>query len=84
MNEDVYVAPNVWKIYTISYVHYNTIGTIVGIAVGLIVSFLFPVDQNIHPKLLTPFIRKLMYPNFDSNRTTTDIYIPVSQVTTNL
>lgn len=84
MNDDLYVSPNVWKIYTVSYMHYNTIGTIIGIAVGLAVSFLFPVDQNIHPKLLTPFIRKFMHPNFSSNRAVTEVYIPVSQVTTNL
>lgn len=62
MNEDVYVSPNVWKIYTVSYQHYSTIGTIIGITVGLIVSLMFPTKQNVDPKLLAPFVRKLMYP----------------------
>lgn len=66
MNDDVHVSPNVWKIFTISYMHYCTIGTLVGIAVGLIISFLFPKNQNIDPKLLTPFVRKIKYHN---NRT---------------
>lgn len=61
MNEDVYVSPNVWKIYTISYMHYNTVGTLVGIVVGLLVSYLFPTDQKVDLKLLTPCIRKFMY-----------------------
>lgn len=64
MNEDVYASPNTWKIFTVSYMHYPTIGTFVGIAVGLVVSLLFPTDQNIDPKLLTPCIRKLMYPKY--------------------
>lgn len=63
MNEDVYVSPNVWKIFTISYMHYCTIGTVVGIVVGLAVSYLFPTNQNIDPKLLTPFVRRLNYHN---------------------
>lgn len=58
MNDDVYVSPNVSKIFTVSYMHYNTIGTVIGIAVGLVVSWLFPTDQNIDPKLLAPCIRK--------------------------
>lgn len=62
MNEDVYVSPNVWKIYTISYQHYSTIGTLIGITVGLFVSLMFPTKQNVDPKLLTPFVRELMYP----------------------
>lgn len=58
MNDDVYVSPDVWKFFTLSYMHYNTIGTAIGIAVGLIVSWLFPIDQNIDPKLLAPYMRK--------------------------
>jgi hypothetical protein len=58
MNDDVYVSPNVWKMFTVSYMHYNTIGTGIGIVVGLIVSWLFPIDQNIDPKLLAPCMRK--------------------------
>lgn len=60
MNEDVYVSPNVWKIFTVSYMHYNTIGTVVGLVVGLIVSLLFPTEQNIDPKLLTPLVLKFI------------------------
>lgn len=70
MNEDVYVSPDVWTIYTISYMHYSTVGTFIGIAVGLVISLLFPTDQNVDPKLLTPFIRKLTCPEYKtkSNR----------------
>lgn len=64
MNDDVYVSPNVWKIYTVSYLHYTTIGTIVGIVVGLVVSFLFPTDEHVNLRLLSPCIRKFMYPEF--------------------
>lgn len=61
MNEDVYVAPDVWKIYTVSYLHYNTIGAVVGVAVGLAVSLLSPVRQEVDPRLLAPFVRRLVY-----------------------
>lgn len=64
MNEDVFVSPDVWKIYTISYMHYSTIGTIIGIVVGLAVSLLFPTDKHVDPKLLTPCIRKFVYPKY--------------------
>lgn len=57
LNEHVYASPNVWKIYTVSYMHYSTVGTIVGIAVGLVVSLLFPTRQSVDPKLLAPFVR---------------------------
>lgn len=67
MNEDVYVSPNVQKIFTISYAHYTTIGTVIGIVVGLAISLLFPTDQKIDPKLLTPFVRKFMYPDRMAN-----------------
>lgn len=65
MNEDIYVSPDVPKMYTISYMHYSTIGTIIGISVGLIVSILFPTEQNIDPKLLTPFVRKMYLKHTD-------------------
>lgn len=85
MNEDVYVSPNVWKIYTVSYMHYSTIGTVIGIVVGLAVSLLFPTGQSVDPKLLTSFIRKLMYPKYIvkqmTNGTNTEVYKPVSQDT---
>ncbi|VVC39884.1 Sodium/solute symporter [Cinara cedri] len=88
MNEDVYVSPNVWKMYTVSYLHYNTIGIVVGIFVGLAVSLLFPVDQNIDPKLLTPCIRNLVYPKYmmtsnrtSNNRSKQEEYSPVIQDT---
>lgn len=85
MNEDVYVSPNVWTIYTVSYFHYSTIGTLVGIVIGLAVSLLFPTDEPVDPKLLTPFIRKFMYPEYmvrsKSNGTNVDEYKPVSQDT---
>lgn len=68
MNEDVYVSPDVWKIYTVSYMHYSTIGTLVGLVVGLVVSWLFPSDQKIDPKLLTPCIRKIMYPDYKNTK----------------
>lgn len=68
LNEDVYASENIWEIYTISYMHYSTIGTLVGIAVGLIISLLSPMEQKLDPKLVTPFIRKLMY----SSHTTTE------------
>lgn len=85
MNDDVYVSPNVSKIYTISYTHYTTIGTIVGLVVGLIVSLLFPTDKNVDPKLLTPFVRK-MYLKYNTRAKLTaainaDEYKPVSQST---
>lgn len=60
----MYASPNVWKIYTVSYMHYSTIGTVVGIGIGLLVSLLFPTDQDIDPRLLTPCIRKLAYPDY--------------------
>lgn len=86
MNEDIYVSPNVWKIYTVSYQHYSTIGTLVGIAVGLIVSLLFPTKQNIDPKLLTPFIQRFMYPKYmdKTNGIKTEDYKPVAQQDTKL
>jgi hypothetical protein len=64
MNEDVYVSPKVWKIYTVSYMHYSTIGTFIGIIVGIVVSWLFPSDQKVDPRLLTPIIRQLMHPDY--------------------
>jgi len=89
LNEDVYASPNVWTIYTVSYMHYSTIGTMVGIAVGLAVSLLFPTDDNVDPRLLTPCIRNFVYPKYMAKtvlngKTThnkTDTYEPVSQET---
>ncbi|XP_050537051.1 sodium-coupled monocarboxylate transporter 2-like isoform X2 [Daktulosphaira vitifoliae] len=63
LNHDVYVAPDVWKIFTLSYMHYSTVGTLIGISVGLIVSLIFPKEQHIEPNLLTPFVRRIVYPN---------------------
>lgn len=62
MNEDVYVGPNVWKIYAISYMHYSTVGTLVGVAVGLVVSLFFSPDKRVDPKLLAPCIREYVRP----------------------
>jgi len=89
LNEDVYADPNLWKIYTISYFHYSTLGTIVGIAVGLAVSLLFPLDQEIDPKLLTPFVRHFMFPGYvakaKENKTNmVEEYAPVAQQDTKL
>ncbi|CAI6360553.1 unnamed protein product [Macrosiphum euphorbiae] len=90
LNEDVYASPNVWTIYTVSYMHYSTIGTLVGIAVGLAVSLLFPTDENVDPRLLTPCIRNFVYPKYMTKTVTngkniahnkTDTYEPVSQET---
>ncbi|XP_001948596.2 sodium-coupled monocarboxylate transporter 1 [Acyrthosiphon pisum] len=89
LNEDVYASPNVWKIYTVSYMHYSTIGTLVGIAVGLAVSLMFPTDENVDPRLLTPCIRNFVYPKYMTEtvlngKTThnkTDTYEAVSQET---
>lgn len=67
MNEDLYVSPNVWKIYAVSYLHFNIIGTLIGIAVGLAVSILFPMEQNIDAKLLSPFVRKFLNPKYTMN-----------------
>jgi len=90
MNKDVYVSPNVWKIYTVSYMHYSTIGFLVGMAVGLAVSLLFPTDQCVDPKLLAPWLRKSTHskfvtdaPQFNGTREMTP-YQPVSQNTTEL
>jgi hypothetical protein len=68
LNEDVFVSENVWKIYTVSYMHYSTIGTLVGIAVGLVVSLLSPTEQKLDPKLVTPFIRKFVYPSHSTSQ----------------
>lgn len=65
MNEDVYVSPNVQKMFTLSYMYFGTIGAIVGVAVGIIVSLVFPSTQNIDPQLLTPCVRKYM--KYDPN-----------------
>lgn len=65
MNEDVYVSPNVWKIHAISYMHYPTVGVIIGITIGLLISYLFPMDQKIDPKLLAPCIRKFVNPDYN-------------------
>lgn len=84
MNDDVYVNPNTPKIYTLSFLHYSTVGTLIGIAVGILVSLLFPVEQNTDPKLLTPFVRKFMYPKYMANsklETKTEEYTLVSQET---
>lgn len=67
INDDMYASSNVWKIYTLSHYHYITLGVVVGIAVSLVVSLLFPVDQDINPKLLSPFIRKFAYPEYMSD-----------------
>lgn len=85
MNDDVYVNPNLPKIYTLSFMHYSTVGTLIGIAVGILVSLLFPVEQNIDPKLLTPCVRKFMYPKYMDNsklETKAEEYKIVSQETT--
>ncbi|XP_050533671.1 sodium-coupled monocarboxylate transporter 1-like [Daktulosphaira vitifoliae] len=63
LNNDVYAAPDVWKIFTISYMHFSTLGPLIGIVVGLIISIIFPSDQQVDPKLLTPFVRRIVYPN---------------------
>jgi len=90
LNEDVYASSNVWTIYTVSYMHYSTIGTLVGIAVGLAVSLLFPTDENVDPRLLTPCIRNFVYPKYmtktvkngkNITHNKTDTYEPVSQET---
>lgn len=85
MNEDVYVSPNVWKIYTVSYMYYTLIGTLTGIAFGLVVSLLFPQEKDVDPKLLTPFIRKFMYPKYLAKEKLKKVkieeYKPVSQDT---
>lgn len=62
MNEDVYASADLWKIYTVSYQHYPTVGFLVGIVVGVAVSLLFPMYQNVDPKLLTPCVRKFVNP----------------------
>lgn len=89
LNEDVYASPNVWKMYTVSYMHYSTIGTLVGIATGLAVSLLFPTDEKVDPRLLTPCIRNFVYPKYMAETVTngktthnkTDTYELVSQET---
>lgn len=84
MNDDVYVNPNLSKLYTLSFMHYSTVGTLVGIAVGILVSLLFPEEQNIDPKLLTPFVRKFMHPKYMANsksETKAEEYTLVSQET---
>lgn len=63
MNDDVYVSPNVLKVYTVSYLHYTTIGTVVGIIIGLVVSFLFPTTKCVDRKLSSPSTWKFMYPD---------------------
>lgn len=94
MNEDVYAAPDVWKVYTVSYMHYSTIGTAVGVAVGLAVSLLSPVRQEVDPRLLAPFVRRLVYSggapkaaatNGGAARPTAgERYAPVAQLDTRL
>lgn len=86
MNDEVYMSPNVWKIFAVSYMHYTTIGVFVCVAVGLIFSLLFPEDREVDPSLLTPCIRKLVRPNYTvgsnkPNDTMTDDYTLVSQDT---
>lgn len=84
MNEDVYVGPSVWKLFTVSYLHNYTIGTFVGILVGVAVSLAFPTQQNVDPKLLSPCIRFLMGPKrkaADKLNESKHEYEPVSQDT---
>ncbi|VVC39888.1 Sodium/solute symporter [Cinara cedri] len=88
LNDDVYVSSNTWKIYTVSYLHYTTIGTVVGIVVGLAVSFLFPTDEQVDPKLLTFCVRKFMNSEYTETkgdqpdyRTRTEKYNPEIQDT---
>lgn len=56
-------------IYRMSYLWYCLIGTSVALTVGLIVSFLTkPLNpKDVDPKLLAPFVRRLLgtsnYPN---------------------
>ncbi|XP_050436170.1 sodium-coupled monocarboxylate transporter 1-like isoform X1 [Adelges cooleyi] len=64
MNDDVYVSPDVRKIFTLSYNHYSTLGTLIGVAVGLAVSLIFPTEQDYDPKLLTPCIRNFVFPKY--------------------
>lgn len=73
MNQDVYVSPNVWKIYTISYMHYSTIGFLIGLAVGAIVSVLSSTRQNVDPRLLAPCIRKFLYTEYQENATSNGV-----------
>lgn len=58
----VIVSEDIPLIYRVSYVYYCMIGTVVGLAVGLPVSFLTgPQDlHDFNPKLLVPQIRKFM------------------------
>lgn len=85
INEDVYASPDVWSIFTVSYQHYSTIGFLIGIVVGLAVSVLFPTDQKVDPRLLTPCVRNLVYPKYTPKNksivTKTDEYTAVSQDT---
>ena len=84
MNEYVYVSPKVMKI---SFMHYTTVGSLVGVAVGLAVSLLFPTNEEVDLKLLTPCIRRFMHPDYmislkKSNGTTkAEDYTLVSQDT---
>ncbi|XP_057665817.1 sodium-coupled monocarboxylate transporter 1-like isoform X2 [Diorhabda carinulata] len=57
-------------IYRLSYLYYCMIGTLVAMLVGVIVSLLTkPTDpRDIDPKLLAPFIRRLITPRKFSNQ----------------
>lgn len=53
-----------FMIYRLSYLWYCIIGTFVAMFVGLLVSFMTkPLDpRDVDPKLLAPFVRKLIKP----------------------
>ncbi|XP_050435700.1 sodium-coupled monocarboxylate transporter 1-like [Adelges cooleyi] len=67
MNDDVYVSPDVPKIYTLCYNHYSTLGMLIGLAVGLAVSLIFPTEQDYDPKLLTPCIRNFVFTKYTAH-----------------
>lgn len=49
-------------IYQLSYLYYNLLGTIIGLATGIIVSFLTGAQKpsDVNPDLIVPQVRKFL------------------------
>ena len=60
----VFIAPDVNPLYAISFYLYTPVGAIVGVSVGLLVSYLTGGNdlKKLNPELITPMLRKTLVP----------------------
>lgn len=61
---DIVVEPE-FAVYHLSYLWYTLLGAVITIAVSLIASFVMGANdpRKIHPTLLAPFVRSILWPN---------------------